>query len=103
MSTKEIASAAPVGKKEHRTHKGRLVAPGFLKRSVVQRSSLKKDKAIVIIGVKAEAYYGVQFLDRGTKNIKARNWFKKRFILNVPAIEQNLKTQLRAKILKAIR
>lgn len=100
---KEIKAAAPVGKKAHRTHKGRLVAPGFLKRSVKRKSRVKHGRATVTIGVAGEAFYGVQFLDRGTKKISARNWFKKRFILNKPKMERSFKALLKEKIRKAIR
>lgn len=100
---KEMKAAIPVGKVAHRTHKGRLVAPGFAKRSIKRRSSAKKGKVNVVIGVASEAFYAVQFVDRGTKKMSARNWFKKRFILATPGIEKNFTRLLRAKIKKAIR
>lgn len=100
---KEMKAAIPVGKVAHRTHKGRLVAPGFAKRNIKRRSSAKKGKASVVIGVASEAFYAVQFVDRGTKKMTARNWFKKRFILGTPGIEKNFVRLLRAKIAKVTR
>ena len=49
---RSIQAAAPVGTKAHRTYKGRLVAPGFLKRNIRRKSLLARDKsrAIVLIG-----------------------------------------------------
>jgi len=79
---KAVKAAAPVGKKAHRTHKGRLVAPGFLRRSVIRRSSIIRARrstiAKVEIGVKSEAFYGVRFVEHGTKPhiIKARRGTK---------------------------
>ena len=98
-----MKAAIPVGKVAHKTYKGRLVAPGFAKRNVKRRSWGKNGRAGVIIGVAAEAFYAVQFVDRGTKKMTARNWFKKRFILGTPEMEKNLVIQLQAKIAKAIK
>ena len=100
---KEMKAAIPVGKVAHRTHKGRLVAPGFAKRNIKRRSRVKKGRATVTIGVADEAFYAVQFVDRGTKKMTARNWFKKRFILATPDMERKFAALLRAKTLKAIR
>ena len=64
---KEMKQAAPRGKEPHRTYKGRLVSPGFLSRSVKRKSSYRNGKATVTIGVKKEAFYGVMFVEKGTK------------------------------------
>ena len=68
---RKLRAAAPVGTRAHRTNRGRLVAPGFLRRSVAKSSKLIRSEnstvAVVFIGVKKEAYYGIQFLDRGTR------------------------------------
>ncbi|MES0444982.1 MAG: HK97-gp10 family putative phage morphogenesis protein [Desulfobacterales bacterium] len=100
---KEMTAAIPVGKKEHRTHKGRLVGPGFAQRSIKRISRVKKGVVTVIIGVKSEAFYAVQFVDPGTKKMTARRWFKIRFIKAVPAMERRFTSLLRIKVLKAIR
>jgi len=97
---REIKAAAPVGKKAHRTYKGRLVAPGFLKRGLKKRTRTYKGqgKVVVTIGANAEAFYGVQFLDRGTKHIKARRWFADRFYRNRPQIESEFIKQLKKRV-----
>lgn len=100
---KEMKAAIPVGKVAHRTHKGRLVAPGYAKRSVRRRSSAKKGKVNVVVGVLSEAFYAVHFVDPGTKKMTAQKWFKKVFILATPSIVKDLTNQLRTKIAKAIR
>ena len=100
---KEMKAAIPVGKKAHKTHKGRLVAPGFAKRNVKRRSRVNKGVVSVVIGVASEAFYAVQFVDPGTKKMTARRWFKIRFIKAVPAMERRFTSLLRIKVLKAIR
>lgn len=112
---KAIKAAAPVGNGGHKTYKGRTVAPGFLKRSVRRKSRFKNGKATVLIGVKPEAFYGVQFLDRGIevdsrkgKSIKSykisgRNWMKQSFIEKRREIESRFKQKMKAAIEKATR
>ena len=70
---------APVGTQAHQTYTGRIVAPGFLKRNVAKKVKLSKDKtsASGMVGVKPEAFYGVNFIELGwtpgkrTKGIRA--------------------------------
>ena len=102
-ATRAMKLAAPVGTVAHRTYRGRLVAPGFLKRSIRAISFFKNGKASALIGVKREAFYGVQFVDRGTKSMNARPWFKSVFEQSRDAMESRLVEQLKAKIAKAIR
>lgn len=97
---KKIKAAAPVGSRTHRTYKGRLVAPGFLKRSLKRKSRYKGGRASVVIGVAAEAFYGVSFLDGGTKNTDARPWFKNNFVSSQRDMEKRLASELRRKILR---
>jgi len=122
---KAMKLAVPVGKKAHRTYKGNLVSPGFLKRSIRRRVYIdrRNGKVVGIIGVKAEAFYGVHFLDDGitvtkrrtrTKSgkrkkvqvkpyrITGKSWFVKSFIMNRSNIEQRLKEQLQKGIKKAL-
>lgn len=71
----------PVGTRLHRTYKGRLVAPGFSKRSIKIVVTTKTDDGNVaaLLGVKAEAYYAVQFVERGTSKMKAQPWLRPAF------------------------
>ena len=100
---KAIVMAAPVGSQAHRTHTGRLVAPGFLSRSVRRISSIKNGVATVLIGVRKEAYYGVQFVERGTKFMSARSWLESTFVQHQREIEQRFADELRKRIKKAVR
>jgi HK97 gp10 family phage protein len=73
---REMVSRAPVGALMHRTYKGRFVAPGFLRRSlrmVVTR--IKKTGSIAaIFGARKEAFYGPQFVERGTVKQRAQEF-----------------------------
>ena len=102
-ATRAMKLAAPVGTVAHRTYRKRLVAPGFLKRSIRAISFIRGGKASALIGVKREAFYGVQFVDRGTVKTSAQPWFKTVFESQRDAMESRLVEQLKAKIAKAIR
>lgn len=102
-ATRAMKLAAPVGTVAHRTYRKRLVSPGFLKRSIRAISFVRGGKASALIGVKREAFYGVQFVDRGTSKMSAKPWFQSVFESARSAMEQRLVEQLRAKIAKAIR
>lgn len=54
------------GSKAHRTYKGRLVGPGFSSRNirVITVISPDKQKVAAVMGVRREAFYAVQFVDR---------------------------------------
>jgi HK97 gp10 family phage protein len=69
-------ATAPVGTVSHKTHKGRLVAPGFTRRSVhaVVYQSRDKEAAWADLGVRTEAFYSVLFLELGTSKMAARPW-----------------------------
>lgn len=100
---KAAKSSAPVGVKPHKTYKGRLVSPGFLSRSVARKSRLSKDKrnAYVFIGVKPEAFYGLQFLELGTSRIPKRPWLTRVFESNQKQVIDRFKGILRENIAKA--
>lgn len=78
---KAARQTVPQGSREHKTYKGRWVAPGFAKRSLAKKVSLSRDKTRVIarIGVKAEAFYAVQFLELGTRHIPPRRWLTRAY------------------------
>lgn len=77
---RDAKSRAPVGKLVYsysygdrepypkKTHKGRLVGPGFLARNIGRKSIISSDKTrvTVLIGPRPEAYYGTAFLELGT-------------------------------------
>lgn len=73
---------APRGSDGHRTYKGRMVAPGFASRSVRRKVRIIGKSIVASIGVAKEAFYAVQFFERGTKHIDADPWLE-------PALEKN--------------
>lgn len=68
----------PIGLEAHRTYKGRLVAPGFSKRSIriVTRLDKNGTTASVALGVRKEAFYAVLFEELGTSKMAARPWLR---------------------------
>lgn len=94
---KKIKALTPVGSRSHRTYKGRLVAPGFLKRNIKLGSRLKNGVASAAIGTKPEAFYGM-FLAIGTKKIPARDFFFRVFANDRAGIELKLVSELKKRI-----
>ncbi len=94
---KKIKALTPVGKRAHRTYKGRLVAPGFLKRSIKLGSRIKRGVVTASISAKAEAFYGM-FLALGTKKIPAKDFFFRIFANDRAGVESRLVSELRKRI-----
>lgn len=67
-------STIPVGKEAHKTYKGRLVAPGFGRRSIRVVTKLSKDKhqASAALGVRSEAFYHTWFIEQQRGFTKGR-------------------------------
>jgi hypothetical protein len=101
---KRAQQTIPVGKVAHRTYKGRLVAPGFAKRSlrVVTRVSKDKRTFSAALGVRKEAFYAVQFIEREMGNSKqsASPWLRPAFRMTGPQQLQALADRLRDRINK---
>lgn len=79
---KEAVRRIPRGRLPHKTYKGRIVGAGFASRNVIVRTKIYKRKGIAVtqIGVKREAFYATQFIELGTRKMRARPWL-------VPAFE----------------
>lgn len=79
---KQAKATAPQGNQAHKTHKGRLVAPGFAARSVKRRTikgKITNDFAIKgMVGVSSEAWYATLystgFTRKGGKTVAGDNW-----------------------------
>lgn len=71
-----------------KTYKGRLVGPGFASRNIRTISQLKPAEGIAraSVGVRDEAFYAVQFVEKGTKYQQAQHWLTE-------ASEQTLEKQ----------
>ena len=97
---KSAKASVPVGNESHKTHKGRIVAPGFAARNVAKKSTLSRDKrtAYVSIGVKREAFYAISFLELGTKHIAKRPWLTKALQKEQFNVIRRFKATLKKKI-----
>lgn len=103
---REMKLRAPVGSVPHFTYKHRLVAPGFLRNSIRSRTSIKAGVASAIIGVRAEAFYGVQFVDVGQHGVRqqaAQPWFRTVFTGNQRQMSQDIYKYLHTAIEKSKR
>jgi HK97 gp10 family phage protein len=95
----------PVGVDAHRTYKGRLVQPGFARRSIRAVVSVSRDKktASAILGVKAEAFYAAQFVELGTSKTPAKPWLRPAFRATQRQQEATVAASLRNSIEDAAR
>lgn len=102
-ATERAKAMAPVGEVAHKTYKGRLVAPGFLRRSIRSVTKLSKDKqkATALLGVRAEAFYGVQFVELGTSRMPASPWLRPAFEATQTEQQKALAASLKKSVEKA--
>lgn len=103
---KNAASAnAPRGSQAHKTYKGRLVAPGFLARSIKKTARVSRDKQSVIgsVGPSREAFYGTQFIELGTKNIRRAPWLEPAYSSKEQIVIKRFADKLEDRIKKAAR
>lgn len=86
-----------------KTYKGRRVAPGFTSRSIGVKATLSRarDFVKVMLGVKREAFYAVQFLELGTSKIPKRPWLEPAFRGSISAVDSRFQERLRALIDRA--
>jgi hypothetical protein len=91
---REMKSKVPIGTEAHRTYKKRLVVPTFAWRGIKRitgKKFLSQGRLSVAVGVKAEAFYAIQFLDdrshhiteRSGKRIKPYNTIRRRWFTAV--------------------
>ena len=86
-----------------KTYKGRLRTPGFAKRNLARKAKLSKDRSSVrvMLGVRPEAFYAVQFIELGTSKIPKRPWLEPAFRRSVPAINSRFQSELKRLIDRA--
>lgn len=118
-----MKARVPVSNRASRTYKGRLVGPGFARRSIRRitgRKFLSKGLLSVAIGVRAEAFYAINFIDQGPHTITDRRvssgrrsstsrnirpyilrrqpWFESSFLANQSRMLTDIKTNLKKKM-----
>ena len=97
----EARANAPTGKEAHKTYKGRLVAPGFLKRNIKLKKLRGRDKARIAYGIWAEgeAWYG-QLVEAGTKRIRANPWLGRAYNSQKDAVVDDFKREISNRIIR---
>ena len=100
---KKAKALIPVGIDAHKTYKGRLVAPGFARRSIrsITKLDRSKQKASAALGVRQEAFYAVQFVEIGTARQAAQPWLRPAFDSTLSQQQQAMADSLRKSIEKA--
>lgn len=82
----------PVNDRDYlkKTFRGRRVAPGFAKRNIAKKTVLYQNGRFVkaMVGVRPEAFYATQFVERGTSRQKPQPWLE-------PAYRRNRANVLR--------
>lgn len=80
---KEAKQRIPVGSIAHRTYRKNLVSPGFARRSIKVQTYVNRRTGAVgaVVGVRAQAFYAVQFveLERGKSKQRGRPWLRPAF------------------------
>lgn len=103
-AAKPVAEAArarlPVGKRAHKTYKGKLVPPGYARMSLRLKTWVSRDKAaaVAMIGVAPDAYYALQFVELGTSKMDAQPWLVPAFEANRSPMLTDVGTALRNRI-----
>lgn len=87
-----------------RTYKGRLVAPGFARRSTYISTSINRQtgNASATIGVRHEAFYAIQFIEFGFRDVPPRPWLVPAFKATRGTMLASLTSALRKNIDRAI-
>lgn len=90
----------PVGTKPHKTYKGRIVQGGFAKSSIaiVTKSTNGGTTVSAAVGVRKEAFYALQFVERGTRKMRAQAWLNPAFLSTQVQQQTALADKLRAAI-----
>src|SRR5690606_16595791 len=95
--------AAPVGAPPYKgkdpypvkTYKGRLRTPGFASRSVARKAKVSRDgtSVMVMLGVKPEAFYALQFHELGTSKIPKKPWLEPSFRQSLPLVDARFQSE----------
>lgn len=93
----------PVNDRDYlkKSYKGNVIYPGFAKDNIAIKILLSKDRqaAWALVGVKPEAFYAVDFVERGTSKQAAQPWLRPAFRKNRRRMVQRLGEGIRRKIM----
>lgn len=99
----KIKARTPVGAfRFHKTYKGRRVGPGFLQESlrIVTKKGNPPTTVSAAIGARAEAFYGPQFVNRGTVKMKRQRFLDNTFYESGEVMRSGVANGLRDRIEK---
>lgn len=104
---KAARANAPTGDRVHRTYKGRLVAPGFLKRNVKLKKLRRRDKSTQAYGLWAqkEGFYG-GFVEQGIagkNSTRPKPWLGKAYSAHKDSVQKQFLIGMRKRIEKAMK
>lgn len=102
----KIKARAPVGRfRFHTTYKGRRVGPGFLQQSlrIVTKKGSPPTAVSAAIGARAEAFYGPQFVNRGTVKMRRQRFLDNTFYESGEQMRQGVASGLKDRIEKVAR
>lgn len=90
----------PVGRVAHKTYKKRFVQPGFAKANirVVTKSEQGGTVVSAAVGERKEGFYAVQFVERGTRKMRAQAWLQPSFAQAQDQMQAALADKLRDRI-----
>jgi HK97 gp10 family phage protein len=101
----EAKRSVPVSDRNYlaRTYRGTLIAPGFGKRSIAKKVKLYQDGkfAKAMVGVKPEAYYLLQFVERGTSKQPKQPWLEPAYRKTRRKVLTRFQEQMKKKILES--
>jgi hypothetical protein len=102
---KRWKAAMPKHPLPHYTYRGRLVGGGFASRNVRIITKINKQTGSVeaVLGVRKEAFYIVQFVERGWSGKAANPTLVPAFAASQSAALQEIADQLRKRLTKAAR
>ena len=103
---KDARANAPTGKRAHKTYKGRLVAPGFLKRNIGLKKLRRRDKSIQAYGLWAqkEGFYG-GFVEQGIAGESSTTpnpWLGKAYSKNIDGVQSKFLQEMSKRITQAM-
>lgn len=87
------------------TYRGKLVAPGYISRSLRIKTwiSPAKNQVNIMLGVTPEAFEGMTFVELGTSYMRAQPWLEPSFRASLPLVNSKFKLRLKKLIDKASR
>lgn len=95
----------PVGTKPHRLQNGLLVNYGYAKSALRTISTINSAKNVAsgILGVRKQAFYILQYIELGTRKMRAQPWIRRALNDSRDDAEEALRRSLVVSINKAIK